>query len=127
MFNRPSTYIAIGLALCAQTALASSNLDSSMKQLAAKSGCIACHSVEPGNQGPDRMAPIGPPWMDVAERYKGDKTAARALTKTVLEGNNPYRAHWKDQVSGIAMPPNAVAINETDAKKLVNWILALKK
>ena len=127
MLGHRSTLLAIALALGAQTALASSNVDESMKQLAAKSGCIACHGIEPDTKGPDRMAPIGPPWKDVAERYKGDKTAGKALTKTVLEGNNPYRAHWKDQVSGIAMPPNAIAINETDAKKLVNWILALKK
>lgn len=127
MFGDRSTLVAIALALGAQTALATSNVDDSMKQLAAKSGCIACHSIEPGTMGPDRMAPIGPPWKDVAARYKGDKSAGKTLTKTVLEGNNPYRAHWKDQVSGIAMPPNAVAINESDAKKLVNWILALKK
>ncbi len=43
----------------------------------------------------------------------------------VLEGSNPYGSHWKDQVSGLAMPPNKVAIKEADAKKLVKWILTL--
>lgn len=127
MFELRSMLIATALALGAQTALADAKLDQSMKQLAATSGCIACHSIEPGKQGPDGMAPVGPAWQDVAERYKGDKTAAKTLTKTVLEGNNPYRSHWKGQVSGVAMPPNAVAIKEADARKLVNWILALKK
>ena len=32
---------------------------------------------------------------------------------------------WKDKTSGLAMPPNKVAIKETDAKKLVKWILTL--
>lgn len=122
-----SLLLATSLALGAQTALADAKLDESMKQLAAKSGCVACHSIQTGAKGPDGMAPVGPAWQDVAERYRGDKTASKALTKIVLEGNNPYRSHWKGEVSGVAMPPNAVAIKEVDARKLVNWILALKK
>lgn len=125
MFNLRCTIIATTLALGAHAALANPNQNQGMKQLAAKSGCIACHSIEPGKAGPDGMAPIGPAWQDVAERYKGDKSAAKTLTKTVLEGNNPYKSHWKGRVSGIAMPPNAVAIKEADARKLVNWILGL--
>lgn len=127
MFQVRSLLLASTLAIGAQVALADAKLDDSMKQLAARSGCTACHSIEAGNTGPDGMAPIGPAWKDVAERYRGDKTAGKTLTKTVLEGNNPYRSHWKGQVSGVAMPPNAVAIKEADARKLVNWILALKK
>jgi cytochrome c len=42
-----------------------------------------------------------------------------------MKGSNPYESHWKGKVSGLAMPPNAVAIKEADAKKLVGWILAL--
>lgn len=127
MFQVRSLLLATSLALGAQTALADAKLDQSMKQLAAQSGCVACHTIEPGTKGPDGMAPIGPAWKDVAERYRGDKTASKTLTKIVLEGNNPYRSHWKGQVSGVAMPPNAVAIKEADARKLVGWILELKK
>jgi cytochrome c len=43
----------------------------------------------------------------------------------VLEGSNPYSSHWKGKVSGLSMPPNAVAITEGNARLLVNWILAL--
>ena len=47
------------------------------------------------------------------------------LTQTVMAGSNPYKSHWKDKVSGLAMPPNAVAIKAADARALVKWILAL--
>ena len=47
------------------------------------------------------------------------------LTQIVLKGSNPYDSHWKGKASGLAMPPNAVAIKETDARDLVKWILAL--
>ena len=68
---------------------------------------------------------MGPAWNDVAAKYKGDKKALAGLTRTVMEGSNPYNSHWKGRVSGLAMPPNAVAIKEAGATKLVDWILAL--
>ncbi|HQE40016.1 MAG TPA: cytochrome C552, partial [Zoogloea sp.] len=67
----------------------------------------------------------GPAWQDVAKMYKGKPGADVFLTRVVLEGSNPYGSHWKDKVSGLAMPPNKVAIKEADAKKLVKWILTL--
>lgn len=115
------------LALLAPTlALADAAKDKEMTQLASKSGCFTCHSVEPGKPGPEGLAPIGPAWKDVAEHYRGQKGAADNLVRLVLQGSNPYGSHWKGKVSGLAMPPNAVAITEPDAKKLVSWILALK-
>lgn len=99
--------------------------DEAMLKLASTSGCITCHSLEPGGKGPDGLAPIGPAWKDVAAKYKGAKDAQAQLTRTVLMGSNPYESHWKGKVSGLAMPPNKVAISEADAKKLVSWILAL--
>ena len=99
--------------------------DAEMTKLATNAGCMTCHHVEPGAKGPDGMAPIGPAWKDVAAKYKGSKTAEADLTRTVLAGSNPYDSHWKGKVSGLAMPPNKVVLNEADAKKLVHWILAL--
>ena len=52
--------------------------------------------------------------------------AADFLTRVVLEGSNPYSSHWKNKAAGIAMPPNAVAITESDARQVVYWILSLK-
>jgi cytochrome c len=69
--------------------------------------------------------PIGPAWGDVAIRYRGVAGAADQLTRTVLAGSNPYASHWKGKANGLAMPPNAVAISEADARQLVTWILGL--
>ena len=100
--------------------------DDAMVALANKSGCLICHHVEPGAKGPDGLPPIGPAWRDVAAKYKGIKSAQATLTGIVMKGSNPYDSHWKGQASGLAMPPNAVAIKEADAKRLVGWILALE-
>lgn len=97
-----------------------------MRHLASKSGCFICHGIELDSKGPDGLKPVGPPWKAIAERYRGDKTAAKRLTTEVLAGTSPYARHWKDETSGVAMPPNGVAIKEDDAKTLVEWILSLK-
>ena len=118
-------------ALCAMLLaagpIAAMAADDPMLTLANASGCLTCHHVEPGAKGPDGLAPIGPAWRDVAAKYAGVKGAADTLTRTVMTGSNPYASHWKGKVSGLAMPPNEVAIKEGDARKLVNWILALRK
>jgi cytochrome c len=117
----------LGLALSAALAAPSfaGPHDDAMLKLATTSGCLTCHHVDPGATGPDGMPPIGPAWRDVARKYKGVPGALEALTRTVMSGSNPYASHWKGQVSGLAMPPNAVAINEADAAALVQWILLL--
>jgi cytochrome c len=111
--------------LVAASPLAATAADDPMLKLASTSGCLTCHHIERGAKGPDGMAPIGPAWRDVAAKYAGVKGAPDALTHTVMTGSNPYASHWKGKVSGLAMPPNEVAITETDARKLVGWILTL--
>ncbi|WP_298835005.1 c-type cytochrome [uncultured Piscinibacter sp.] len=117
--------VAITLAAMPLLAMAAGN-DDSMTALARHAGCLTCHQVEPGGKGPDGLPPVGPAWRDVAAKYKGRKGAVEALTATVMKGSNPYDSHWKGQASGLAMPPNAVAIAPADAKRLVGWILALE-
>ncbi len=116
----------LAAAVLAALALPALAADDPMLTLATRSGCMACHHIEPGAKGPDGLPPVGPAWRDVAERYRGDKAATEKLTHTVMTGSNPYASHWKGKVSGLAMPPNEVAIREADARKLVKWILALK-
>jgi len=112
-------------ALAAPWAHAAGN-DVTMVKLATNAGCMTCHHIEPGGKGPDGLPPIGPAWREVSAKYKGQKGAAAQLTQTVLKGSNPYESHWKGKVSGLAMPPNAVAIKDADAKQLVKWILSLE-
>ena len=121
---RPATWLAFALATLATAHVAAPNGET-MRKLANQSGCLTCHQVEPGAKGPDGLAPIGPAWRDVSVKYQGQKGAQAKLTQTVLAGSNPYQSHWKGKVSGLAMPPNAVAIKPADAKRLVQWILAL--
>ena len=118
--------LAAAIALLASgAALADKAKDDAMLALATKSGCMTCHHIEPGAKGPDGLAPIGPAWKDVGAKYKSDKQAADTLTQIVLKGSNPYDSHWNGKASGLAMPRNAVAIKEADARDLVKWILAL--
>lgn len=99
--------------------------DTAMLKLATGSGCMTCHHIEPGAKGPDGLPPIGPAWRDVATRYRGVAGAQDQLTRIVMTGSNPYGSHWKGKASGLAMPPNEVAISEADARQLVGWILRL--
>lgn len=99
--------------------------DNAMLILASSSGCLTCHHIDVGAKGPDGLPPIGPAWRDVASKYKGTPGAAEQLTHTVMTGSNPYSSHWKGKASGLAMPPNEVAIKESDARLLVDWILKL--
>jgi cytochrome c len=115
------------LAACLPLVIAAAHAaDDPMLKLANQSGCMTCHHIDAGAKGPNGLAPNGPAWREVAAKYTGQKDALAQLTATVMKGSNPYDSHWKGKASGLAMPPNAVAINEADAKKLVSWILALK-
>jgi cytochrome c len=117
-------WAAAGLVFCAIPALAAD--DVAMMKIAKGSGCLTCHHIETGGKGPDGLPPIGPAWRDVATKYRGVAGSQETLTRTVMAGSNPYASHWKGKVSGLAMPPNEVAIKEADAKELVGWILALQ-
>ncbi len=115
---------AAATALClALTAPAfASEVDNQMLQLATESGCLACHKIDPANIG---EKDVGPSWREVAARYHNKPGAQDFLTRIVLEGSNPYNSHWQGRASGVAMPPNAVAITEGNARLLVSWILSL--
>lgn len=113
--------------LATGSVFADAKADDAARQLAIRSGCFICHAIELDAKGPEGLKPVGPPWKAVAARYKGDKDAKKNLTMAVMGGTSLYNRHWKDESSGVAMPPNGVAISEADAAKLVDWILSLHK
>ena len=120
------TLSALALALTASVACAQQDeVAEQAKKTAAGAGCFTCHTVS-HQDSKDGKLPVGPAWQDVAKQYAGKPGAAEFLTRVVLEGSNPYSSHWKGKAAGIAMPPNAVAITESDARKVVYWILSLK-
>lgn len=92
------------LLLSAMAAPAWANLE-----LADKSACLNCHSVE------KKM--VGPAFADIAAKYKDRKDTATYLTEKIIKGSTGV---W----GAIPMPANA-QIKPEDAKTLSTWIMAL--
>jgi cytochrome c len=118
------TATALAFAACAAQAQ-NVSIEEGAKKTAANAGCFACHTISHQDLKGGQL-PIGPAWKDVSAQYRDKPGAADFLTRIVLEGSNPYSSHWKKKTAGIAMPPNAVAISESDARQVVYWILSLR-
>lgn len=84
-------------------------------ELAKKSGCLACHSIE--------KKVVGPAWGDVAAKYKGDAAARDALIAKVKAGG---KGNWTDVTGGIPMPPYSPRVADADIEQLVDFVLSLK-
>ncbi len=82
--------------------------------LAKKSGCLACHSVD--------KKVVGPAWKDVAEKYKGDSTARDLLITKVKKGG---KGNWTSVTGGVPMPPYSPRVADADIETLVDFILHL--
>jgi cytochrome c len=96
----------VGAMGAASTAFAQSGED-----LLKKNGCTACHAID--------KKVIGPAYNDVAEKYKGDASAAAKLQKKVKEGGSGV---W----GPVPMPPNT-QVSDADIKAMVAYVLSLKK
>ena len=101
-FNMKSVLIS---ALVAAGVLASAPAFAN-KDLATKSGCMACHAVD--------KKLVGPAYQEVAKKYKASDEAM--LFEKVRKGG---KGVWGQ----IPMPPNA-AVKDDDLKTLIKWILA---
>jgi len=75
------------------------------KDLATKSGCLACHAVD--------KKLVGPAYQEVAKKYKAGDEAM--LVEKIRKGG---KGNWGQ----IPMPPNA-AVKDEDLHTLVKWIL----
>ncbi len=99
---RIGALLAAGLFVTGTAVAADANME-----LAQKSGCLACHSVD--------KKVVGPSYKEIAAKYKGDKAAEATLVQKVLKGGSGV---WGQ----IPMPPNNVS--EAQAQQLVKWVLA---
>ena len=109
--------------LCPSTAFAA--VDDDMKALASKSGCLTCHAIESGTLAPTALRRSELAWQDVAKMYQR-RVPTPFLTLGGAGGLQPPQGHRKNQVSGLAMPPNKHRGSWlVIAKKLVKWILTL--
>jgi cytochrome c len=76
--------------------------------LAKKSNCLACHTVD--------KKLVGPAYQEIAKKYAGQKDAEAKLFDKVKKGGV---GAWGQ----VPMPPNA-AVKDEDIKTLVKWVLA---
>ena len=99
------------LAALLATAASGSALAADPAAAAQKAGCMACHAMD--------KKLVGPAFKDVAAKYKGDASAAAKLAEKVKKGGSGV---W----GPVPMPPNA-NVKDDDIKKMVAYVLALKK
>ena len=99
------------LVLAAALAAAGSAQAQDAKALLQKHGCTACHN--------DSKKVVGPAYVDVAAKYKGDANAAAKLAEKVKKGGSGV---W----GPVPMPPNA-AVPDADIKTMVAYVMSLKK
>jgi len=83
-------------------------------ELAKKSGCLACHSVD--------KKIVGPAWKDVSAKYKGDAGAKARLIEKVKKGG---KGNWTQVTGGVAMPPYSPRVSDENIEKLVTFVLSL--
>ncbi len=82
-----------------------------MPDLAKKKNCVACHAID--------KKVVGPAWMDVAKKYKGDASAkAKLVAKTQKGGGGVWGA--------MPMPPTP-GLTDAEANQLVDFVLGLAK
>lgn len=94
---------ALGLAVVSASALAAP------QDIAAKSGCLACHQVD--------KKVVGPSYKEIAAKYKGKKADAQLFDKVRKGG----AGNW----GPIPMIPHTPQqISDADLKTVITWILA---
>ena len=82
--------------------------------LAKKSGCMACHSIE--------KKIVGPSWKDVAKRYKGKADAKAMLITKVKKGG---KGAWTKLTKGAPMPPYSPRVSDANIEKLIDFVLSI--
>ena len=101
------TLCCLFLAITASMASFASLPAQASMELAKQKNCLNCHQID--------TKLIGPPYKEVAAKYKGDAGAENRLVKKVLEGSF---GTWGQ----IPMPANPVT--EGEARTLVKWVLS---
>ncbi len=99
-----SMTVAVGL-MAADSAMATD------MPVAGKTRCGACHSID------KKM--VGPAWIDVAKKYKGDPNAASKIAANITKGGE---FGWKMS----KMPPKGMGATDAEIKSLAEFIAGLK-
>jgi cytochrome c len=132
--------IIVSMIAAAGLVVAGSAMATDMPELAKKSGCTACHTVE--------KKLVGPAWRDVSKAYNKVGATGTAVDpkayQTTQKVADILKEHGKanseawlvekvskggkgDWFTTTAMIPNAPRVSEADIKTLVDFILGLEK
>ena len=76
--------------------------------LAQSSGCLSCHAKA------EKI--VGPAFVSIADKYRGDKDAAALLAQSVQNGS---RGKW----GRVPMPAHP-SLSQTELKTLAQWVMA---
>lgn len=101
----------VSVAVVASLTFAGSSMSTDMPAVAKKNGCANCHSID--------KKLVGPAWQAIADKYKGDASAADKLSAKIAKGGGGV---W----GAVAMPAQPKA-SEADIKEMVAFILGLAK
>ncbi len=105
--------IVTSMIVAAGLMVAGSAMATEMPALAKKNNCTACHAID--------KKVVGPAWMDVSKKYKGDAGAEAKLITKVSKGGSGV---W----GSMPMPANdAAGKKQDDMKALVQFVLGLAK
>jgi cytochrome c len=80
---------------------------------AGKAKCGGCHALDKKGMGPS--------FMDIAAKYKGDKDAASKMEASITKGG---KFGWN---TPMAMPPKGMGASEADIKAMAEYIAGLAK
>lgn len=105
--------IVVSMTVAAGLMIAGSAMAVDMPEVAKKNNCTACHAID--------KKVVGPSFMDVAKKYKGDATAEAKLITKVSKGGAGV---W----GSMPMPANDAAGKKQDQmKEVVQFVLGLAK
>ena len=104
--------IALLMSLTASLAMAEGGAPDEAKamELAKANGCLSCHAKA------DKI--VGPSYVSVAEKYKGDNDAVATLMASVRNGS---KGKW----GRIPMPAHG-SLDEQELKTIIQWVLTVK-
>lgn len=103
--------IIVSMVTAAGLMVAGSAMATDMPDVAKKSGCTACHAID--------KKVVGPAWMDVSKKYKGDAGAAAHLDTVISKGG---KGVW-----GPSPMPAMAKVSDADRKALIDFVLGLAK
>jgi cytochrome c len=114
---RKTVIAGLAILVCSGAAYGQQLTADQAKALMVKGDCVTCHAV-------DKQV-VGPAYVAVAKKYKGDAKAPEQLFAKVRAGGSGSFGLVGPH-GDVRMPPNPQEkISDADLRKLIAWILGL--